>query len=161
MSEAAVPTLPANLLTLWPKLGPAFGVVRRWNGPRGIIFITEDDQGIDAARQVASVVGGKTVELAETGLKKDEFEKDVGRFLDRSVLDGEARWMGMDRVCLIIPRIDRQPKWLPAKLKSYWDSYRRPFILLLTCPDIEAMPEDLKGHLYECRKKGAAKASND
>jgi hypothetical protein len=156
-----VGALPPELLTLWPKLQSAFRVVSRWGGRTGIIFISADDQGLEAARQVASAVGGKRIELAETGLKKEEYEKQVGRFLDRSVLDGEARWMGADRICLIIPRIDRQPKWLRASLKGYCERSKRPFVLLLTCPDLEWMPEELGGHLYECRKKGAAKKSHE
>lgn len=148
-------TLPKELITLWPKLGSSYRLLRRWDRKGGIIFVGEGDQGLSAARIVAGALSGKTIEVPVDGIPKTEYEKVLGKYLDQSVTDVKAAAAGMDRLCVIIPRIDRQASWLRQVIKGYCENGRRPFVLLLTCPDLEWMPTELNGHLTECRKKGA------
>ena len=157
--KTAADTLPNELLTLWPKLGPSYRIVRRRDRRGGMIFIGDDEQGLFAARAVAVALRGKTVEIPVDGLTKSDFQKLVGKYLDKSTSDSVARHAGMEQLCVVIPRIDKQPKWLRESVASYCEIGSRPLMLLLTCPDLDWRDDSLRGHLYECRKKGATRRS--
>jgi hypothetical protein len=149
--------LSPKFLTLWPKLKTSYRVLQRWVGRSGIIFISDDDQALITASAVGKALLGTTIELPSTGLKKSEFHSKVGKFLDGSMGVGEIQFAGMDKLCVIIPRIDEQPIWLRKGLKGICERRGHPVALLVTCPDLDWMPSSLKGHLGECRKKGASK----
>ena len=152
--------LPAELLTLWPKLEPAFRLLRQWDRRDGIVFISADDQGLLAARQVAAALGGKTIELTDARIRKEDYDAQIGKYLDKKLVECATLFdEPVDRLCVIIPRIDTQPDWLHHKIKHACENAPRPFVLLLTCPDLEWMPDFLRSHLTECRKKGAARKS--
>jgi hypothetical protein len=152
--------LPQKLLTLWPKLGTAYRMLRRWDHRSGILFIGDDEQGLVTARGVAAALRGKTIEIPVAGLPKAEYERLIGKYLDRSMSDVVARNAGMEQLCVIIPRIDMQPKWLRDSIKPYCEFGSRPLVLLMTCADLEWLPRgSLSGFVYECRKKGATRRS--
>jgi len=154
--ETGAATLPSELLTLWPKLGKTYRMLRRWDRRGGIAFICDGDQGLAAAREVAAALRGKNIEMPVGGMPKAEYEKVIGRFLDRGVSDAVARSAGMEQLCVIIPRIDTQPKWLRDSIKGYCEFGARPFVLLMTCPDMDWLEyQSLGGFVDECRKKGA------
>jgi len=153
-------TLPIELQTLWPKLQPAFRLVRQWDRRDGIIFVSDDDQSLLAARQVAAALCGTTIELTDNPIRKEDYDAQVGKYLDKKLVESETLLdEPKDRLCFIIPRIDTQPDWLYHKIKSACERAPRPFVLLLTCADLQWMPDFLRGHLHECRKKGAARKS--
>jgi|SRR5579864_1291396 len=147
-------TLPQELLTRWPKLQSAHILLRRWNRRGGIIFMAPADEALTAARQVAAARNGKTIELSPAKVLKDDFNKELGRFIDGSLTEKEVQFAGMDRLCIIIPRIDKQPKWLRESLKGYCDRLGPPVVFLLTCPDLDWMPSSLEAILHACRKTG-------
>jgi hypothetical protein len=153
--NVALETLPSELLTLWPKLGRSYRLLRGWDRRGGILFITDDDQGLTAARQVATALRGRIFELPLSGLPKKEFERVLRRHLEETVTAGTARAAEIERLCIIIPRIDMQAKWLRDSIKRYCEVGERPLALLLTCRDLDWMESSLRGHLFECRKKGA------
>lgn len=144
-----------ELATLWPKLPTAFRMLRHLDRRSGIFFISDDEQGLLAARKVAGLLGGKLLELPEEPVKKAEFHQTVGRFLDGEVLDSVANEAGMNRLCLVIPRIDKQPKWLHGRILHWCEQSRYPFTFLMTCPALDWMSKSMNGYFYDCRKKGA------
>lgn len=155
MAEPAS-TLPAELLTLWPKLQPAYRLVREWDRRDGIVFISDDDQSLLAARQVAEALGGTTIELTEPKIRKDDYDAKVGKYLDKNLIESPTLFdEPVERLCVLISRIDTQPDWLYHKIKHACEHAPRPFVLLVTCPDLAWMPGFLRGHLFECPKKGS------
>jgi hypothetical protein len=153
----AIEKIPDRLLSLWPKLKRSLRVIENREGRGGIIFISSDDQSLIVARAVAKSLGRKTFELPAKGLKKEVYDKQIGKLLDGSIGKGTASFRGIDRLTIVIPRIDKQPQWFRLLLKAYCDGGGSTVAFLATCPDLDWMESSLRGHLLVCRKKGASR----
>jgi hypothetical protein len=107
----------------------------------------------------ATALGGTRVEFTKERIQKSEFKARVGQHLNAKYVQGQLWEKAPDRLCVVIPSIDQRGEWLCTRLKGLFERATRPFVLLASAPDTAWMPDYWRGHVFVCRKKGAALGS--
>lgn len=141
-------SLPADLLSLWPKLGPAFDVVQRVRGGTGILFVGAEAQGLEACRRVARLLAYHTVEYGDGRILISQFKGDVTDVVIRPGGRTPLFAAPIKGLCVIIPSLDKRGEWLSLRLKGLMEHARIPFVLLGTAANERALPTYLHGHYY-------------
>jgi hypothetical protein len=149
-----------NLYRLWSRLNSRMvELMLPCEDRRGILFLSRDDSGNEAARELAKHLTQSVFafDLAKETPQKEEWEQELAFIKDPDA--GVSLFKAAPRKpCIIVAGLDSAPQWLFSSLKGLMDHPSMiPFNCLATAAALEPIPDWLNSHFWVCRKSGRPK----